>query len=432
MKKLVAILLAAALLSLTAFCCAESAQTEVTLYADFSCGSEVAQENGLISTETATVSELTPQALAEALSLWTGLDFTLSGVSMQEAAIVVDWSADSTLVAGLDDREQKEDFFFYDQDSLRWFMMDSLYQTLLANFSGMDIYYTMDGGQELSFDELYPVSAFPADIPYLGSPFYFAHAGVQGEGDEAADFSRTEGTWVVSGSGQTDLLTIMMDGQGAFTAIHMDGPEISGYLEYVDEYGDGNGRYDMYDGEGTFLQGFTFDSDDQIHVGNDEGVEYVRIDLEEEEASIPSGVLVCTPGFTGLTPVVTDNDFHGGYYYSDLTEDGLTMIVNCGIPSGLVSYERDELISQFIELICDSEYRDLTVQEEAFGSYPAYRLSWLSGENEDTRHWDARLVCTDAYLYIYAFDTAADYAEEMAGTWQETLGRLELVFPEEE
>lgn len=56
MKKLVAILLAAALLSLTAFCCAESAQTEVTLYADFSCGSEVAQENALISTKTATIS----------------------------------------------------------------------------------------------------------------------------------------------------------------------------------------------------------------------------------------------------------------------------------------------------------------------------------------------------------------------------------------
>ena len=291
MKKLVAILLAAALLSLTAFCCAESAQTEVTLYADFSCGSEVAQENALISTKTATISELTPQALAEALSLWTGLDFTLNAASVEETAITVDWAADSTLVAGLDDREQKEDFFFYDQDSLRWFMMDSLYQTLLANFSVGEVYYTMDGGQGLSFDELYPVSAFPADISYLGSPFYFAHAGGQGEGDEAADFSRTEGSWVLSGEGG-DLLTLMLDGQGYFTAIHRDGQEISGYLEYVDEYGDGNGRYDMYDSEGTFLQGFTFDSDDQIHVGNDEGTEYVRIDAEEEEASIPIGVFV--------------------------------------------------------------------------------------------------------------------------------------------
>ena len=117
MKKLVAILLAVALLSLTAFCSAESAQTEVILYADFSCGSEVAQENGLISTETATVSELTPQALAEALSLWAGLDFTLNAASVEETAITVDWAADSTLVAGLDDREQKEDFFFYDQDT---------------------------------------------------------------------------------------------------------------------------------------------------------------------------------------------------------------------------------------------------------------------------------------------------------------------------
>ena len=56
--------------------------------------------NGLISTETATVSELTPQALAEALSLWTGLDFTLNAASVEETAITVDWAADSTLVAG--------------------------------------------------------------------------------------------------------------------------------------------------------------------------------------------------------------------------------------------------------------------------------------------------------------------------------------------
>lgn len=433
MKKLVAILLAVALLSLTAFCSAESTQTEVTLYADFSCGSEVAQENGLISTETATVSELTPQALAEALSLWTGLDFTLNAASEEETAITVDWAADSTLVAGLDDREQKEDFFFYDQDSLRWFMMDSLYQTLLANFSVGEVYYTMDGGLELSFDEMYPVSAFPADIPYMGSPFYFAHAGVQGEGDEAVDFSRTEGTWVLSGEvGASDLLTLMMDGQGNFTAIHRDGSEISGHLEYVDEYEDGNGRYDMLDGEGTFLQGFYFDSDDQIHVGNDVGTEYVRIHVEEETPPAP-GVLVYSPGFAGLTPLVTDNDFCGGYYYSDLTEDGLTVIVNCGIRFDFIAYKTtEEYIAQCVERICGGEYRDLAVQDSVFYSYPAYRLSWLCGANEDTRQWEALMICTDNYTYLYAFDTAADYAEEMAETWQEVFDSLDLVFPEEE
>ena len=42
----------------------------------------------------------------------------------------------------------------------------------------------------------------------------------------------------------------------------------------------------MYDSEGIFLQGFTFDSDDQIHVGNDEGTEYVRIDAEEEGGAV--------------------------------------------------------------------------------------------------------------------------------------------------
>lgn len=56
----------------------------------------------------------------------------------------MDWAADSTLIAGLDDREQKEEFHFFDADSMRWFMMDSLWQTLKENFN-RDIYYTMNG-----------------------------------------------------------------------------------------------------------------------------------------------------------------------------------------------------------------------------------------------------------------------------------------------
>ena len=216
---------------------------EITLVADFSSGSEQAEEFDLIQRETRTVEEATPEAMAQALSEWSGLDFTLNSAAVEDGAVTVDWAADSTLVAGLDDREQKEEFRFYDIDSLRWFMMDSLYSTLTANLGEVEVYYTMDGGQDLAFDELYPVHVFPADTPYLGSPFYFAHAGGQGEMDEV-DFSRTEGIWRLDGEEGT--ASIYMDGEGGFIAYYASGSvEAAGYLEYVDEYGDGNGRYDM-------------------------------------------------------------------------------------------------------------------------------------------------------------------------------------------
>ena len=46
------------------------------------------------------------------------------------------------LVAGLDDREQKEEFFFFDYDSQCWFMMDSLWRTLTENLDAEKVQKT--------------------------------------------------------------------------------------------------------------------------------------------------------------------------------------------------------------------------------------------------------------------------------------------------
>ena len=397
--------------------------------ADFSSGSEQAEEYDLIQRETRTMEEATPEAMAQALSEWSGLDFTLNSAAVEEGAVTVDWAASSTLVAGLDDRKQKEEFHFYDIDSLRWFMMDSLYSTLTANLGEVEVYYTMDGGQDLAFDELYPVNVFPADTPYLGSPFYFAHANGQGETDEA-DFSRTEGIWRLDGEEGT--ASIYMDGEGGFIAYYASGSvEAAGYLEYVDEYGDGNGRYDMYDGELGWINGFYFDSDTQIHMGNGEGPVYIRTDVEPVERSA-HGVLVYSPSFTGLTPMETNNDFHGGYYYKDLTADQLTVIINTGFVNDHTSDETmEEYTTRCIGLVGGSEAKEINIGSSLYESYPAYDLEWLTGSGENIIHWYARMICTDAYTYVYAFGTDADAAEEMADTWYEVLTSLELVFSDE-
>jgi len=156
--------------------------------------------------------DISLEELAEAMSDWSGLDFTVT-FSNGSGGLNVDWSADSTLIANLDDREQKEDYFFFDADSMRWFMMDSMLRTLNEN-GYSDVYYTMNGGKELFFDELYPVNEFPSDVPYMGSPFYFAHADVRGNEDAAMDIlaaalgDKMDGKMLV-GTGEEDIGGVM-------------------------------------------------------------------------------------------------------------------------------------------------------------------------------------------------------------------------------
>ena len=122
--------------------------------------------------------------MAAGLSDLTGLDFTIAKVSAPtgKPGMLIDWAPTSYLVGGLGDREQKEDFFFFDYDSMAWFMMDSLYQTILKNIPDVEeVWYTMDGGKALVLENLSPPRNFTLDTPYMGRAFYEAHDGGRGD-----------------------------------------------------------------------------------------------------------------------------------------------------------------------------------------------------------------------------------------------------------
>ena len=211
------------------------------------------------------------EELAKELSGLSGLDFFITA-SKTDDGLIVDWAADSTLIAGLDDREQKEDFFFFDNVSLNWFMMDSLWHTLTENLDVENIYYTMNGGQKLVIADMYPVSEIPSDTPYMGSELYSAHTDVKGDDENV--YARTTGLWRLDG--EMDTASIEMDGLGGFTMYYASGAvENTGYLECTDEYGNGDFRYDMYTEEGDFIAGFYFDSDLSFHMGNDGAATYI-------------------------------------------------------------------------------------------------------------------------------------------------------------
>lgn len=139
--------------------------------------------------------EISLDEVIQAMSDWSGLDFLfdvqLSG-GVNDRTAVIDWKADSSLILGYPPENQESrlsyaseehtDFHrFHDADSLRWYMMDSVWRTMKENLYTDEIYFTMDGGKELVFDELFPINMFPADIPYVGSPFYFSHSDNRGE-----------------------------------------------------------------------------------------------------------------------------------------------------------------------------------------------------------------------------------------------------------
>lgn len=170
----------------TAQATAEPTQS-VTLYMDFTNGGA---EQSVQQVTYEYTGKLSPEVLIQGLSDTSGLDF-FADVTQTDQAITVDWKANSTLLQGLDERVQKDGYFFYDTQSLDWFMLDSMWQTLSKNYNTTEIYYTMDGGQKLDVPELWPISSFETARAYAGSNHYFSDT-EGGDGMNAEQRDRAE------------------------------------------------------------------------------------------------------------------------------------------------------------------------------------------------------------------------------------------------
>jgi hypothetical protein len=86
----------------------------------------------------------TPERIAAALTEWTGLVFDITSV-IDGDIVQVDWKSSSSLAEGQPPEPQKEGFEFYDQETMRWFMLNSLCFNILANMNVTDVYYSLEG-----------------------------------------------------------------------------------------------------------------------------------------------------------------------------------------------------------------------------------------------------------------------------------------------
>ena len=88
----------------------------------------------------------TPEKIAAALSEWTGLDFNITAeLDAQYNTVTIDWSTDSAMATGQPPEVQKDNFHFYDEEQLRFFMLNSLCRTIRENMGKLDVFYSLEG-----------------------------------------------------------------------------------------------------------------------------------------------------------------------------------------------------------------------------------------------------------------------------------------------
>ena len=93
--------------------------------------------------------------------------------------------------------------------------------------------------------------------------------------EDGADYAALSGVWKNEDAQADETLTLSAD--GLFVYHTGEGDDVQGYLEYVDEYNDGNGRYDMYNRSGHVAgRVFYLDSADTLHMGNDGAVGFYQ------------------------------------------------------------------------------------------------------------------------------------------------------------
>ncbi len=143
-------------------------------------------------------------------------------------------------------------------------------------------------------------------------------------------------------------------------------------------------------------------------------------------------VLVNAPRYTGMKSIKNDNDYKGGYYYADLTEDGLTQIINTAF---LTTQKDGDTLKSYIEACAKQvsgadSVRELRFIESAELSkkltYPAYLAEWLMGQNEDTRVCYAIFMKTDTHTYMYIHDIHGDSAEERVDLVKAAMEQIKL------
>lgn len=212
-------------------------------------------------------------------------------------------------------------------------------------------------------------------------------------------------------------------------------------IDFADLNGDGNSDVTMHfiDGDNELIMVWFWDTESkeflcqpELCVLGDEDEGRGDLILDEDNA-VPVLMGGALP-FTNMETLQSENYEDGTYYYADVTEDGLTIVVNAVLSRDVADDSQtleDYLTDCALDLGAADSAQLLTIElNDAYTenmSYPVYIVTYISGENEDSREWTVFAMDTDSYTYLYGFGTTLDAVdEEMKSIYQDIFADLYL------
>ena len=223
--------------------------------------------------------------------------------------------------------------------------------------------------------------------------------------------------------------------------LESDAGEAFQSIDFADLNGDGNSDVTMNfnDGGTELLMVWFWDTEselfmyqpDESQLGEDEG----QGDLipDDDGNAVPVLMGDALP-FANVEPLQSENYEDGTYYYAEIAEDGLVLVVNTVLPRDFTDDSQtaeDYLIDCALDLGgADISLLQSVEQNDAYSAkmtYPVYLVTYTVGENEDTREWTVFAMDTDRYTYLYGFSVTLDAADdEMKSVYQDIFAGLYL------
>ena len=211
-------------------------------------------------------------------------------------------------------------------------------------------------------------------------------------------------------------------------------------IDFADLNGDGNSDVTMKfdDGGNELLMVWFWDTESEKFVYQPEESQLGEYDdgrgdlVPDDGDAVPVLMSDALP-FTNMETQQLENHEDGTYYYEDVAEDGLIIVVNTVLPRNLVDDSQtseDYLTDCALDLRKAETYDLQTVEKnDAYSekmSYPVYIVTYTSGENEDTREWTVFAMDTDRYTYLYGLCVTLDAADDVKSVYQDIFAGLYL------
>lgn len=237
--------------------------------------------------------------------------------------------------------------------------------------------------------------------------------------------------------------------------IESDAWEAFQSIDFADLNGDGNSDVTMrfYDGGSDLLMVWFWDTEseqfmyqpEESQLGEDDDGRGDLVpdddgqgDLVPDDGDAVPVLMSDALPFANIETLQSENHEDGTYYYEDMAEDGLILVVNTVLPRNFVDDAQtledyqNYLIGCALDLgKADTDRLQTVEQNDAYTrkmSYPVYIVTYTTGENEDSREWTVFAMDTDRYTYLYGICVTLDAADDFKPLYQDIFAGLDLSY----